>query len=129
MTAGVGGVASTACIAGIAAVATVPPRFSGVPRGMDDGFHVIEVALERPLAGGRQAVLGLRQAADERLVALDVAGLFELARVYAEVAVGGAQQALEIVEAQALLHGQRRDDPQPHALAGRAVAPQSGPGR
>src|SRR6202051_3300644 len=95
---------------------------------MDDGFHVIEVTLERPLAGGGQAVFGLRQTADERLVALDVTGLFELARVHAEVAVRGAQQALEIVEAQPLVHGQRRDDPQPHALVDQAVELESGAG-
>src|SRR5579864_5165807 len=109
-------------------MATVGPRCSGVPRGMDDGFHVIEVTLERPLAGGGQAVLGLRQAADEGLVALDVTGLFELARVHAEIAVGGAQQALQVVEAQPLVHGQRRDDPQPHALVDQAVELESGAG-
>src|ERR1700688_473286 len=95
---------------------------------MDDRFYVIEVALERPLAGGGQPILGLRQAADERLVALDVTGLFELARVHAEVAVGGAQEALEVVEAQPLVHGKRRDDPQPHALVDQPVEIESGAG-
>ena len=45
-----------------------------------------------------------------RTCAGDVAGLFELARVDAEVAVGGFEQAAEVVEAERVVDGERADD-------------------
>src|SRR5207247_925046 len=45
-----------------------------------------------------------------------VAGVLELARVHAEVAVGRLQQSLEIVERQRLDGGQRADHSQPQAV-------------
>src|SRR6266568_3091066 len=54
-----------------------------LPGGADQRLHVIEIALERPPAGRRQLVLGLRHPARERLGALEVLRLLELARVHA----------------------------------------------
>src|SRR6267378_3196747 len=55
----------------------------------DQRFHVVEVALERPPAEGGESVFRLGNAACERLVARDILGVLELARVDAEVAVAG----------------------------------------
>src|SRR4051794_30149648 len=70
---------------------------SAIPGAPDDRLHVGQVTLQRPPAGGAQAVLGARHPALERLGAHDVSGLFELARVHAQVAIGGLQQPLELV--------------------------------
>ena len=60
-------------------------------------------------SGGGQAV-SLRHAALEALLARDVPGVFELARVHAQVAVGRLEQPLEVVERQRVVHRERADD-------------------
>src|SRR5262249_49923281 len=69
----------------------------------DDRFHVDEVLLECATAGSGQIVFGPRDAAFERLLAHDVLGVFELSRMHAQVAVGRVEQALEVVEREALV--------------------------
>ena len=64
-----------------------PPR----PALLDDRFQVIEVAAEGLPAGPRELAARLRPAADELLVDEDVAPLFQLLQVDAEVAVGHAR--------------------------------------
>src|SRR5258706_14246990 len=91
----------------IACCTALPP-----PRGADDRFHVVEVLLERAAAGGRQGVLGLRDAALERLLRGDVTGLLELAGVDADVAVRGLEDGLHLVERNGGRHGQGADDGQ-----------------
>src|SRR5687767_5846240 len=63
------------------------PSTSACPtaRRADQRFHVIEVALERPPSESGESVFGLGHATRERLVAGDVLGVFELARVHAEI--------------------------------------------
>src|SRR5438309_11210000 len=51
--------------------------------GFDDRFHVREVFFQRAAAGCGQSILGPRNAAFESLVADDVVGFFEFARVHA----------------------------------------------
>ena len=55
---------------------------------------MVQIFFERPPAGCRQAILGLRHAPVERFGAGDVARIFQLSRVDAQIAVGGAQQCL-----------------------------------
>ena len=47
--------------------------------------------------------------------------LLELARMHAEVSVSGFEHALEIVEAQRIVGGQRADDSQANALMDQSV--------
>ena len=61
------------------------------------------------------------EAAVKRLVACDVLRLFELAGVHAEVPVGRAQQALEIVERQPFVGCQGADDPEPQTLVDKPI--------
>src|SRR5947199_4002673 len=100
--------------------ASSDPR-SPLPRGLDDRFHVVEVALQRPPSRGGQPVFGLRHPPLEILLTGDVAGLLELAGMDAQVAVGRLEQLLEVVEAQVVVDRQRADDPQPHSLVDEAV--------
>src|SRR5207247_384964 len=74
-----------------------------------------------------EAELGARHPAFERLDAFDVAGLFEAAGVHAEVAVGGADQVLELVEGERLGHRERAHDGQPDPLVDEAVERERGP--
>ena len=63
-----------------------------VPHGLDQRFHVVQVALQRSFALRGEPVLGLGDAAVEGLLATDVAGVFELSAVDGDVAVRGAEQ-------------------------------------
>src|SRR5207247_6838192 len=89
--------------------------------GPDDAFHVSEILLQRLAADRGEAELGARHPAFEGLDAFDVAGLFEAAGVHAEVAVGGADQVLELVEGERLGHRERAHDGQPDPLVDQAV--------
>src|SRR5687767_310909 len=60
---------------------------SAVAHGLDERFHVVQVCLQRRLAGLRQVKVRTRRAALEALGALHVASLLQLARVHAQVAV------------------------------------------
>src|SRR5512147_1390516 len=98
-------------------------------RGVNQGFHVIEIPLQRPAAGSGQAVFGAGRAALERLGAGDVVGVLELARMHAEVAVGDLEQTLELVEAGPLHTGERRHDAQADPLVDQAIELGGGAGR
>ena len=90
-------------------------------RRLDQRLHVVQIAVKgRPALAG-QAVLGLREATLERLLALDVARVLELAGVRAEVAVGDLEQRLQFLERQRFVDRERADDPQTHALVDLAV--------
>src|SRR5690348_6773299 len=54
-------------------------RESAFPRGADQRFHVVEIALECATAAGGEAILRARHATLERLGAGDVGGVLELA--------------------------------------------------
>src|SRR5258705_13967007 len=58
-----------------------PPSACTAASRVDQRFHVIEVALERPPAEGGESVFGLGNAPLERFGADDVFGILELARV------------------------------------------------
>src|SRR5690349_11507798 len=94
---------------------------SAIPGAPDDRLHVGQVALQRPPAGGAQAILRPGHPPLERLGAEDVGGLLELARVYAQVAVGGLQQALELVEGERLVDRERAHDGETHPLVDEPV--------
>src|SRR2546423_7355549 len=83
---------------------------SALPRGANQRFHMVQVALEGTAADSRQSILRLRHPASEGFRACDVFGLLELARVDAEIAVGRLHQLLEITEAERVVDGQRADD-------------------
>src|ERR1041385_7332723 len=91
------------------------------PSRLDDGFHVREVLLERAASRGRQAKLGPRHPPFESLVADDVVGLFELAGVDAQIAVGRLQQRLQVVEAETIVDRERADDAEPKSLVNQPI--------
>src|SRR2546421_428708 len=47
--------------------------------------------------------------------------ILQLARVYAEIAVAGLEQRLELVERETVTHRERAHDREPHALVNQAV--------
>src|SRR5262245_7199886 len=80
--------------------------------GAEDRLHVRDVLVERAPAGGRDSILGARDAAVERLVAGDVFCLLQLSRVDAQVAVRRLQQLLELEKRQSIVDGEGADDAQ-----------------
>src|SRR6185503_6523934 len=91
------------------------------PSRLYQRVHVIQIPQQRGLAGRRQAELGAGRAAVKRLETRDVAGFLELARVHAQVAVGGLQQLLQVGEAEDRRRGQRADDAEPETLVDQAI--------
>src|SRR2546422_11186315 len=97
---------------------------------MNQGFHVVQVALQRTPPGGGETILGLRNPPLERLGARDVLRLLEPARVHTQVAVRGLEQRLELIEAQGIVHGERAHDAEAYPLVNQPVelrGPQSAP--
>src|SRR5215467_3470 len=100
----------------------LPRNSSGFFAGYADPFlHLIEVLGEGAAAGGGEAVFGARDASFEKFYAGNVLGLFELAGVDAQVAVGGFQDTLEVVEAQGFVGGESADDAEADALVDEAI--------
>jgi len=66
-------------------------------------------------------VLRFRSAGLEGLRAYDVARLFELARMSAQIAVAHVEQGLEFVEGEPLVHGQRAHDAEAYAFVNQAI--------
>src|SRR6185437_7261184 len=90
--------------------------FLSVARGANQRFHVGEVAFERVAAAGGEPVFGAGHAAFEFFLDGDVAGVFQLAGVDAEIAVGGFEQLLELGESQHVVHGERAHDGETQTL-------------
>src|SRR5438477_9011891 len=97
---------------------------SAVSRGANQRLHVIQIALERATALGRQRVARLGYATFEALVARYVVRLFQLARVHTEIAVRGLHESLEVVEAQRVVHRERAHDAKPETLVNQAIQPE-----
>ena len=87
----------------------------------DPVLHLIEVVGEGAAAGGGETVLGAGNAGFEKFQAGNVFGFFEFAGVDAEVAVGGFEDAFEVVEAEAGVGGESADNSEPDALVDQAV--------
>src|SRR6266850_7615377 len=89
--------------------------------GADQRLHVVEIALQGAPSMRGQTVLGLGHAPGERLHARHVLRLLELAGVHAQVAVGRVQKALQLVERETLVHRERADDREAHALVDQPI--------
>jgi len=87
----------------------------------DPRFHLIEIFGEGAAARGSKAIFGPRDASFKKLIAGNVLCLLQLAGVNAEIAVGGLEHALEVVEAERLVGGEGADDAEPDALVNQAV--------
>jgi len=90
-------------------------------RGLDERFHVIQIFFEGTAAGGGEAKFGFRHAACERFGASDVPGVFEFARVNAEVAIARAEKFFELVEREGGVHGERADDGEARAFVNQPI--------
>src|SRR5271168_1482243 len=95
-------------------------------RGANQGFHMVQILLQRLPARTGEAVFGLRQTPRERFRAGNIAGVLELARMNAQVAVGSAQKLLELVERERRVDGKRADDGKPGALVNQAIQTRRG---
>ena len=91
------------------------------PSNADPLFHLIEIFGQGSSAGGGQAIFGARNASFKKLDAGNVLGLLELAGVHAEIAVGGLEHALKVVEAQRIVGCERTDDAEANALMNQAI--------
>src|SRR5262245_51011932 len=96
------------------------PRTAPLGRA-DQRLHPDEVVGERAAARRRQGVLGARHAALEALLAGDVAGVLELARVDGQVPVRQPEQVAQFLEREQVVRRERRDDAQPRALVDELV--------
>src|ERR1035441_3343742 len=96
---------------------------SAIAHGLDEGFHVVQVALQRLPPGRGEAIFGSGHPALEGFGAGYVGGFLQLARVHAEVAVGGIEQFLELVKGERLVDGERAEDPQAQPLVNQPVEP------
>src|SRR3954468_7828700 len=94
---------------------------SALARGANERFHVVEVSFEGATTSGRDGVLRLRHASLEGFRARDVLRLLQLARMDAEIAVGGIEQLFEIVEAERVGCRQGAEDTEPHALVNQPI--------
>src|SRR5690606_11613720 len=105
------------------------------PHVPNQRLHVVQITLQLAPPFRPQPVLGARDPPPEGLTALDVAGLLQAARVHAEVAVRGVEQALEVVEAELVVDREGAHDAEAHALVDDPVqldgapAPGAGPAR
>jgi len=87
----------------------------------DPFLHLIEIFGEGAAAGGGQAIFGARDSSLEKFDAGNVLRLFELSGVDAQVAVGGFEDAFEIVEAERIVGGKGADDAEADALVNQAI--------
>ena len=87
----------------------------------DPFFHLVEIFGEGAAAGCGQAIFGARDAAFEKFYAGNVLGFFEFAGVNAEIAVGGLEHALEVVEAEGIVGSEGADDAQADALVNQSI--------
>jgi len=85
-------------------------------RVLDQRLHLIQISFQRATSLRRQAVFRLRHPTFERLLAGNVFGLFQLARMDAKIAVSGIQQLLEVIEGERTVHCQSAQDSQPQSL-------------
>src|ERR1019366_3669928 len=90
-------------------------------RGLDQRFHVIQVALQGAPPGGRQPVIRARHAASEALGAVHVPALLQLPCMNTEVTVGSIQQFLELAEGQRRVHSEPAENAQTEAFVDQAV--------
>src|SRR5688500_3485188 len=89
--------------------------------GADQPFHVREVALQRLPPSPGEPELGSRHPAFEGFVAAQVSRFLQLAGMHAQIAVGGAEQMLELVEGEGLVDRERTHDRQPDPLVDQPV--------
>ncbi len=73
---------------------------------------MVQVPLERSAASGREAVLGPRHPAGERLRAGDVSGLLEPSGVHAEIPIGRTNELFQLIERECGIDGQGTHDPE-----------------
>src|SRR5690242_8849976 len=82
---------------------------------------MVQVTLQRPFPRGREPVFRLRKPVFEGLGAAYVLRILEFPGMYAEVAVGGLEQLLQLIEGKSIVHRQRAQNAQPEALVDQPV--------
>src|SRR5437773_101444 len=107
----------TSCVARVAASCRRnEPRSAMSPstsaRGPDARFHMVGVPGELAAAQGRQPVLGPRPPALKGLGADDVLDILEPTAMNGEIAIGGLEERLELVEGERVGRRERAHDAQ-----------------
>src|SRR5438045_3785555 len=92
-----------------------------LPHGADECFHIVQVALQRLPPLPCEPVFGARHAAIKVLGTGDVACLFQLARVDAQIAVGCLEQLFQIVKCERLINRQCAQNAEPHPFMDQAI--------
>src|SRR5256885_16809969 len=82
---------------------------------------MIEVARERPAPGGCQSIFSLRGTACERLRAIDIARVLQLARMDAQITVTCFDRMLQFIECQRFFRRQGADDSQSQTLVNQTI--------
>jgi hypothetical protein len=96
-------------------------RFLLFPRRPDQGFHVVQVPLQRSPPGPCQPVFRFWQPSIKGFRAHDIVRLFQLSRVDAQISIRSLKQCLQFVECQRAVHRQRADNAQPDAFVNQSV--------
>src|SRR5579864_4788914 len=106
-----------------AASANLPSTLISVlfPRHPDPLLHLIQILRQRRASLRREPVLRPRHASLEEFHARDVFRFFQLARMHAQISVGGLEHALQVVKAQRIVSRQRTHNPQPDTLMNQSV--------
>ena len=89
--------------------------------GANDGFHMVEIALESAAASAGETKPRAGHASLEGFFAVDIAGFFQLAGMDAEIAIGKGEKAFELREGQGVVYGKGADDGEAGALVNQAV--------
>ena len=92
-----------------------------IARHANQGFHVIEVTLERTSSRSRETILRLRHPALERFSARDILGFFQLARMHTEISVSGAHQLFQVAEAERVVHCKRAHNSKTQSLVNETI--------
>src|SRR5690349_18638515 len=94
---------------------------STLARRANEGFHVIEITLERTASRNGDRILRLRDPSFERFGARHVTGFLELARVDTQITIGRLHQFLEVPKGQGLVHRQRAEYSQAQPLVNQSI--------
>ena len=84
-------------------------------------FHLLKIVFERTSSHSRKSEFRARLASDERFTALHVTGIFQLACVYAEIAIGNFKQRFEVIEAEHLVDCERAHDRKSNAFVNQRI--------
>src|SRR5262245_34889061 len=88
---------------------------------LNQAFHVAQIIFERAAAGRAQFVFGFRNTALKKLCTNNVSRILELARMDAQIAIGGTHQSFEIIKCKAVVSGESADDTESQSFVNQPI--------